>query len=283
MDDKKRKWSLEEHKRRSPQLRKVIEHQDEQHRKSILFAKINIWLAIGLCILGIIATFFITNWGIYHSLDIQEQRDSEQMKLLEPNISIEISEISENQLKIIVSSMDENRSGIKDFFLDLELPGVFLNISTIRDWRTKGCIIRPSAVSEIHFSDYPYTPEKERMDIACESINPFGYYVAIINYLPTESINWTFGNRTYVTMPIMDLRDYQEYRYSWEYNGQDQDRSYCVNLSHLDYIKKDNENFIHLHEPQEIEELENAMMGHFCYKNMSCLLDYEEYKRRNIC
>lgn len=205
---------------------------------------------------------------VYHSIDIQEQRNLEQMKLLEPNISVELSEINENQLKIIVSSMDENRSGINDFFFEFELPGIFRDITVKREWRVNGCSITSAPDQQGHFNSTLYIPDKIRLYIKCESISPFGYYVAIINYLPTKPTNWVFGNHTYVTMPLMDLRDYQEYRYSWKYNGQNEDRNGCVNLSNLGYIKKDNENMI-------------SEYGFF--RDMSSLIDYEENIRNKIC
>jgi len=227
---------------------------------------------------GVICFFIgmcFSYWLVFYSLDIQERAYMNEIKILEPNVSIDVHGIDDNTIKIILQSENSGSAKIDELFFIFDIPGVFQSISDEYADKVSGCTF----VNQFKTGKWN-TTYSEYIIMECHLIYPKGYYDVKINYIPTNEIVDTAGNYSMVYMPYMDLWDFPFYTFSWVHQGNTQIRDDQVNLTHLNYIMEDNENWIYREtckNPNGSQRIDG--LSYSCCGNMSCWLDFEYFLR----
>jgi len=229
--------------------------------------------------------FIIGIWFSYYLQEYSEFKDNELKKNLEPKINVSFYELNNHQLQITLESLNKNASKIDDFYLIFDIPGRFTNLSEEHKYNLDDCKFLHNEKSGGWNGTSTEGIWSEYISMNCYSILPEGYYRVILNYEPTEEINFGIENYLLVRMPVMNLNDFPSYTFSWVFDGNSNSVKKCMDIRNLDYIKKDDKNSISSINCTNFPELCNKYEGMpFCTNNVSCWIDKEHFvSLRNGC
>jgi len=226
--------------------------------------------------------FLIGLWFSYGLIEYSKFQDSELKISLEPKIDISFNELTNHQLEITLKSLNKNSSKIDELYFRFDIPGVFINISNEYNYHLNGCKFFHSEKTGGWNGSSTNAIYSEYISLYCDSILSDGYYNAIINYNPTKEIDFGIENYSYIRMPFMGINDFPSYVLSWTFNGNSNQLKNCINLTNLDYIKKDDNNSVYDPICYDIPELcDNPASRAFCTNNITC--EVEKEYQQNGC
>ena len=183
-------------------------------------------------------------WLVHHTINLEEDKFEKELKLAEPNMSFFIKEISSSVLQLEISSNNPNSSEVKKIYFNFDIPGVLTNVSNENKKFTENCEIYSRLLN-----GQSHEAISETVLVECNSIMPKGLYEVHLNYKHADMIIkdiWlkNYGNLNYFKYPSLDMHDFNEINYFWEFSGKLQSKKTCLDLSKLNYISIDNKRLV---------------------------------------
>lgn len=251
----------------------------KHHKRNTIKNKlINKYLIFGWIIFG-----FFSVLSIWITPNINNKIIKYRKDILKPDVTFEISEISNSQLQVNISTDSNNKVRIQTLNINFDLPGSFKSYNIKKSFRVGNCNVSNTLKNGL---DSIIT--SEFINLYCENLNKNSFISILIDYYPTKPILLsqidTKAPDIYY-MPIMDLRDYSKCEYTWLYEGNEIVETEYIKLSDLDFIKKDNINMINARRKFEYVEkqlkLKNSTKISYKTKYTEDWLDSLEESRKD--
>lgn len=212
-------------------------------------------------VFGAIISFSLTYWGIYHSINIKHEIEQQEKVDKKPQIDITLIELNDSIIQFTVKSFDKNLIPIDNLFFKFDIPGEYVSQTGKFKERIESYSILNSFLAGIDNETICETIHCQFNNILTE-----GFFRINIIYRPTQPLpikgRDLLKRKDYPThyIPIMDLHDYSRIFYTWTFNGETQTEINYLDLSHLEYIRKDNEEMIRqidwFHDDESIKKME---------------------------
>ncbi len=164
---------------------------------------------------------------------------NKQFMSLKPEILIDISENSPNQLAVTITSTKPNSNKIEDLYFTFDIPGRFVQLTRQHKDRVGESKVSPSFLVGNHWGTLA-----ETIYVVCSAIYPSGSYSFTIEYSPTELSEQPADESHPQRNVFLDLHDYSRLFYFWTFDGKTQVVRDHLDLRNLKYIQRDNEALI---------------------------------------
>ncbi len=179
-----------------------------------------------------------TNYQTWSKSELDKE-EKIQVANLRPKVKIELSENSISNLRVEITSLNKNSEKIENLFLKFDLPGVYDTISNIHKERVGEYKITPNFLC-----GSGNQTNAETIHISIKDLYTTGYLSFSIIYKPTRTRTQKSEFYEMSVFPLMDLHDISRYSIFWKYKGVTQKDDYYLDLSNLEFIKKDNQQLI---------------------------------------
>ncbi len=198
----------------------------------IIHQERTVWI---ISILGIILSALITYHSVYFAINKAEKKQLTEFENAKPEVKINIEEIDSSSLKISIQSVKANSNKIDDLYFKFDIPGQFTKISkeakiTVGEGKVHSSMLASNAWGDIAQTIY----------VECKDIYASGAYSFILSYSPTELTEAFASEKNPQRNRFVDLHDFSQYFYFWTFNGKTESKKDYLDISHLQYIKKDN-------------------------------------------
>ncbi|MCF7823799.1 MAG: hypothetical protein K9N35_06455 [Candidatus Marinimicrobia bacterium] len=190
-------------------------------------------------ILGLFSGILLTIFGIYLNNLNQTRQHNKKWQELKPNIDIKMQELIDNKLLVDVSSVKTKGTKIEKLFLEFDIPGVYLGNEILYSDK-----IEKINVTSTFATGANNITTSETVKIQCDELYPSGSMSVSILFKPTNLIEYPVEDKLFYYFPYMDLHDFLPFYFHWSFNGVTYTERGSLDISNLNYIKKDNMNLI---------------------------------------
>lgn len=251
-------------KQNSKFIKKVKEFLKKHYFKGIILS----------FIIGVLAGFPAAWWSVSYNFKIQEKKIDVEKIRVEPNIDINISQ-NQEELIVLIESLNIEGEKVENLHFAFAIPGTVHKTYGLYQDSFGGCKIK-SFVKETGGGSFASSTDDEvfgmkevlneqlysdpmknfggvtlsqMLDFQCSSISPGGNYQIKLIYRPSDKILEKqflerHGSLKYFSFIPLDLYDYYQYDYFWNFNGKTQTKKDCLDLSDLNYIQLDNDRYV---------------------------------------
>lgn len=178
---------------------------------------------------------------------LQQLADDALKKKVKPTMSITFSERNDQQLYIELISKNSEGTQVDDLYFKFDVPGEFISFDEKHKDKIRSCSVSHSWLAGV---GNPMIITATTVYIHCSGIMPNGYLSLNVNFKPTGDLpipgRELIKDLKYPThyTPLMDLHDNSPITYSWTFKGNSIIEKNSIDLEHLNYIKKDNEQMV---------------------------------------
>ncbi len=195
-------------------------------------------------------TGIIIAWGISSVLSaimisiepyLKETITEHQKSKLKPEVKVDIQE-REKEIVVTLESTKPHGGIIDDLFFKFDIPGKFTSAVINNKQKMEHVQIYPTFLAGVGNDTIAQT-----VHIYCKTVFPHGFFRANILYTPTQVRSVPGSEKLGYKlryMPLMDLHDFSRILYTWKYMNQSIAETDYIDLTFLDYIRQDNENFL---------------------------------------